>query len=61
LIKTPAKFPDDLAVDSRYIYIANYADGTIGRTRLDGTGAKTNFIVGTSEADAVVAHSNYLY
>jgi len=36
-------------------------DGTIGRTLLDGTGAKKNFITGTSEADAVVARSDFLY
>jgi hypothetical protein len=37
--------------------------GSLGfpRVSLDGTGAKKNFITGTSEADAVVARSDFLY
>jgi hypothetical protein len=50
---------EQYCVDSRYIYAAYYADSAIGGTGLDGAGAKKNFIVGTSEADAVVARSNY--
>ena len=50
---TGVTYPFALAVDSGYVYWADFDMGTIGRANLDGTGVNQSFITGADHPEGV--------
>ena len=54
-------FPAGVAVDGQHLYWANFYNGTIARSNLDGSGVNQNFITGEVYPYGVAVDGQHIY